>query len=130
MNQTCRTIRDRLATEGPGALRDDEAAQRHVAECNDCFAFLESLSAIESGLADLPQHDAPDHVVERLLARPELAAAPSGDVGPTRRGGWLSVLATWMRPRNLASPGNSHTWTTCMVASSTSQKRRASAIIA
>ena len=80
MKSTCKKIRDTLASDGPQALRRDDAAQQHLAECNECFAFLESLSEIENGFQKMPRLDAPDHVVESLLARPELAEA----------GGWPS----------------------------------------
>ncbi len=103
MNSICKKIQDTLATDGPQALRRDDAAQQHLAECNECFAFLESLSAIENGLQGMPGLDAPDHVVESLLARPELAQA-AGEavvVQPGARGRLASAIAGLLRPRPL-----------------------------
>ena len=107
MNSICKKIQDTLATDGPQALRRDDAAQQHLAECNECFAFLESLSAIENGLQGMPGLDAPDHVVESLLARPELAQA-AGDPVVAQPIGWrgasgrfASAIAGLLRPRPL-----------------------------
>jgi len=98
MNTTCKKIRETLAAEGPRALGRDDAAQQHLAECSECFTFLESLSQIENGLQDMATLDAPDHVVESLLARSELAQATPGAVEPA---GWRRALANLLRARPL-----------------------------
>ena len=72
MSTICQRIEDALATDGARALRDDGAAQTHIAECESCFELLESTARLDEGLADLPVIDAPDETVARLLARPEL----------------------------------------------------------
>ena len=108
MKSTCKKIQDTLAADGPQALRQDKAAQQHLTECNECFAFLESLSEIENGIQNMPRLDAPDSVVESLLARPELAEA--GGVSTTvEPAGWrgapgrfASALAGLLRPRTMA----------------------------
>jgi len=87
MKNTCRKIQDTLAADGPQALRGNEAAQQHLAECDDCFGFLETLSEIEAGLGSMAdEHDAPDEVVEALLARPEITTPPGAAHRVTR---WL-----------------------------------------
>ena len=45
----CNEVREALATDGPRGLRDNDAARRHLAQCGDCFAFLESVDEIETG---------------------------------------------------------------------------------
>ena len=80
MNATCRRIQDTLASEGAQALRADEAAQRHLADCADCFAVLESLNALDAAFDALPSIDAPEDTVAGLLAR-------QTDPAPTTRGG-------------------------------------------
>lgn len=71
MNE-CKRIRNHLAESGLQALQYDSLAQKHLAECEGCFQFLEKLSQIDEGLSALPALDAPDELVERLLAREEL----------------------------------------------------------
>ncbi|MCP3977865.1 MAG: hypothetical protein GY716_00850 [bacterium] len=97
MNDTCKKLRDKLAADGPQAIRDCLDSQQHVLECSDCFEFLEALSEIEGALPELPPHDAPDAVVDALLARPELLDEPA--TLPPRPG-----IGTWLFrvPRPLA----------------------------
>ena len=64
MKPNCRKIQETLAAEGPQVLRQDEAAQQHLAECEACFHVLESLNEIEKDFQSLSQFDAPDHVVD------------------------------------------------------------------
>jgi hypothetical protein len=101
MKQICRKVQDTLAAEGPRALSGDEAAQQHVAECTECFSFLESLSAIEVGLQSLPRPDAPDDVVESLLSRPEIADPAAAAVDTSRWGRIVATAASLLRPRPL-----------------------------
>ena len=75
MSTTCRRIQDTLAIEGAQALRDDETAQQHVANCDDCFAVLERLNELDETFGTLPTLDASDEVVEQLMARRRSAAA-------------------------------------------------------
>jgi len=73
---SCKRIQDRLATDGPAALREDTPAQEHLVECENCYRFLESLDRIEHGLTSLEPLDAPDELVARLLEREELNEPP------------------------------------------------------
>ncbi|HSF16699.1 MAG TPA: hypothetical protein VLK65_14215 [Vicinamibacteria bacterium] len=110
MKPVCQSLQDTLAAEGHVHLREDEAARAHVESCDDCLSFLERLVAIDGALAALPAHDASDELVERLLARPELAVPALGKEAKVERRllppwGWqlaaaagvLAVLgsATW-----------------------------------
>jgi len=72
MNRICRKLQEKLAEGGPGALREDPKGQRHLEQCGACFAMLESVAQLDEALAELPQSDASDTVVVRLLGRPEL----------------------------------------------------------
>ncbi len=74
MKRICRKVQQTLAEQGPEALRPDATAQRHLEECPDCFQMLETVAGLNDALGKLPDLDAPDEVVERLLARPELTA--------------------------------------------------------
>jgi hypothetical protein len=106
MNTYCERIRETLASEGARALREDEAAQRHVAECDACFALLEAASELDSQLSALPAIDAPDEVVNRLLDQPELGAragAPLAEA-PETPGRWHR-LADWLSFERGFRPG-------------------------
>ena len=46
MKPICEKIQNRLAEDGPGALRSDDTAQQHVAGCDECYTLLESLSVL------------------------------------------------------------------------------------
>ncbi|GAH33869.1 unnamed protein product, partial [marine sediment metagenome] len=72
MNKICKKLQDSLAAEGIVSLQQDETARRHVEECEECFLFLEATRELASAFENLPKLDAPDEVVDRLLARPEL----------------------------------------------------------
>ncbi len=72
MKSTCNQIQETLAAEGPQAFREDERAQQHLEECEACFGFLETLVELDASLHALPVVDAPDTLVNQLLARPEL----------------------------------------------------------
>ena len=111
MKQICRKIQDTLAAEGPRALSGDEAGQQHVAECTECFSFLESLSAIEVGLQSLPRPDAPDDVVERLLSRPEIADPAAAAVDTSRWGRIVATAASLLRRElRITPPLFPHRW--------------------
>jgi hypothetical protein len=76
-SKQCKQLRKRIAAGGPAALRDDQAAQEHLVECPDCYAFLEALAGLERAFQELPPIDAPDEVVESLLSNPELSQPPA-----------------------------------------------------
>ncbi len=102
MNRICRRIQGTLAEHGPAALRSDAAAQRHLEECNDCFAVLEALSELDEVFHEMPRVDAPDELVERLLAHSELteeyrdpSSAGIPAASPSR---WVRILRGFRRP--------------------------------
>lgn len=84
MKRICRKVQHTLAEQGPEALRSDDRAQRHLEECADCFEMLENVAGVDDVLGKLPDLDAPNELVERLLARPELKA-PAAVAPPDRR---------------------------------------------
>lgn len=100
MNASCRKLRQRAAREGVEAIHASSAAAAHLADCDGCRRAVDALAAVDDALAALPPHDAPDAVVDSLLARvadaPANAADPVGDgtgkmvAFPTRK--------TWLRP--------------------------------
>ena len=94
MNSTCRKYQEMMAAEGPQVLQKDEAAQRHLEECEACFSFLETLQELNTSLRAMPTVDAPDHLVDELLSRPELKS-PAGAEVPAPEKPRLSI--DWMR---------------------------------
>lgn len=84
MNALCRKLRQRAAEDGVEVVRDAPAAAEHLATCDGCRRALEALDAVDAALGDLTPHDAPESVVEDLLAR--VAATPDSvsDLSPSR----------------------------------------------
>ncbi len=76
MNTPCRGIQERLADRGADALLDDPLALDHVESCDACAAVLEGICQLDELLGQLPPLDAPDHLVDRLMQRPELLVSP------------------------------------------------------
>ena len=127
MSTTCRRIQDTLAIQGAQALRDDETAQQHVANCEDCFALLERLYELDETFGTMPTLDTSDEVVEQLMAR-RRSAAPgvSGASGPfgsglawfrwearpilrwalTATGAAVVVVAALVLPRQSSAPAS------------------------
>jgi hypothetical protein len=89
----CRGVRRTLTTEGREALRDDPAAQQHLADCPDCQAFLEAQAELEALLFELPVMDAPDELVQRVL----LAVEREGAANPGSAAGNAIVASPWWR---------------------------------
>jgi Ca-activated chloride channel family protein len=87
MKQHCETICNAIAELGPESLRDNETAQEHVAECAECYAFLEAAAELQRDLGALEPIDAPDELVARVLARVNADA----DVERRGPGGWRGV---------------------------------------
>ncbi len=58
-----------MAESGPSAFRDDDGAQRHLVDCENCYAFLTALAELDAALPGLPIHDVSDARVDALLAR-------------------------------------------------------------
>lgn len=68
MKPMCEKLQDALAEHGPRALPVDDPSQAHLRECADCRAFIAALDEVAAALTTMPVHDAPQPVVERLLA--------------------------------------------------------------
>lgn len=92
--KTCERVQGLLADNGPGVLENDAEARGHVESCDACFETLERLAALDLALAELPPHNAPDAVVEKLLAQPELAelSEPSKPTKSTKRWSTRRIL--------------------------------------
>jgi hypothetical protein len=71
---SCDAIRQRLAGDGIEAAETDEDIRRHLETCEPCTRFLDSLRKVETALADLPVHDAPDGLVADTLSAVRRAA--------------------------------------------------------
>jgi hypothetical protein len=93
MNSTCRKLQAKLAVGGPESLREDSKGLRHLEECGECFAMLESLAELDLALAELPEIDAPDPLVAQLLARLEPLAQETSTASSPRRS-WQRWLAS------------------------------------
>ena len=68
MKKSCKRLQMMMADKGPHSLRDDRVAQEHLAECTACFEFLEAHAMIHEKLSDTSLIDAPDDVVNELVA--------------------------------------------------------------
>jgi TonB family protein len=103
MKQICRELQNRLTAEGRHALRDDAAAQIHLEGCAECFAVLESMAQLDEAFAGLAMTDAPDAVVESILAQ----VKADGQPGPaTKPAATASIWRHWapsMRRRPMLS---------------------------
>lgn len=111
MSARCLALQDLLAEAGPTALQADVEAQRHLERCEACFAFLESLAEVDGALRALPLPDAPDALVERLLARVRATDAAAGAIAdepsapPRGVGVRLAHPAAAARSLAVAAPG-------------------------
>ncbi len=97
MTQHCKNLQITLAEQGLETLRDDPVTARHLAECESCSAIVAGYRELEAGLAGLPPIDAPDHAVDKLLARPELQTPPVDSRRrwlPSTRLSWGTIAAT------------------------------------
>ena len=65
---TCDAIQQRLAEAGLEGIQGDAEALNHLESCDDCTEVLASLSELDLAFSQLPQHDAPDALVEASLA--------------------------------------------------------------
>jgi TonB family protein len=103
MKPICRELQERLAGEGAVALRDDAAAQRHLEECPACFQVLESLARLDEALREMPTVDAPEPVLDALLARARVETSPpaSAAAGGARFAAVRSAVGRWMLRRRL-----------------------------
>ena len=70
----CDDIRERLAEDGPEAAGTVIEIKRHLESCADCTRLLDELKQVETALADLPPHDAPDALVADTLRAVRAAA--------------------------------------------------------
>jgi hypothetical protein len=98
-SKQCKQLRKKIVAGGPAALREDQAAQNHLVECSDCYAFLEALTELERAFQELPPVDAPDEVVESLLVNPELCQPPAQSAAEQSR--WQR-LREWNQKTDLS----------------------------
>lgn len=107
MNSICERIRDLLAAEGPRGLRDDREAEEHLVECAGCLEALESMVELDRVFDAMPAYDAPDEVVDGLLAREEIQAGVdtrSGTADKDRETHWRRLLIAMKRVLGLIAP--------------------------
>jgi len=88
---TCDVLQQRLAEAGTEAIQGDAEARRHLEGCADCTQVLARLSELDLALAQLPQHDAPDALVDATLAA--VRRAPRGSIVSNWATGHRRVLA-------------------------------------
>ena len=69
MKWICEQLQARLAGEGAQALSEDENAQAHLEQCEDCYSVLEALARLDETLEAMPALDAPESAVQALMAR-------------------------------------------------------------
>ena len=74
MARSCEEFQKQLSDLGLEGLRDNTAAQEHVADCEDCFAVFDAIGQLESLLQDLPEHDASDELVGKTIEQVQNAA--------------------------------------------------------
>jgi len=115
MKPYCTKLQDLLATDGPEGIRDNPRAQNHLVDCTECFAFLETLGELAEHVRSLPLVDAPDDVVEALLARAEIAKGEPEPTRPVRRS-LLDRLWSWLERNQRPGPLVWATGSTAMVA--------------
>ena len=99
MKKRCDEIQELLAAEGAEVLSFNPAAREHLAECPECFRFLESLQELDSTLAQLPDYDARDEIVEWITERVSKLGPPTKQK-PTRGG--FPLWQTLRLPSNRA----------------------------
>jgi predicted TIM-barrel fold metal-dependent hydrolase len=93
----CEELRETLAESGRGAASTDDVVRGHLRECLDCCAFEEALADVDAALGAMPVHDAPDRVVEQVLASSRIPDRPRGSPRAADPGSG--------RMRRLAYPG-------------------------
>ena len=71
MSPRCSELQQLVADRGPTALQRDLDGQEHLADCADCLGFVEALPVVDAASRSLPNHDAPQELLQRTL----LAAA-------------------------------------------------------
>jgi hypothetical protein len=67
MSEYCDRLQRFLVEHGAAVLKDDAEAQQHLVDCSNCFDFLEALQQVDATLAHMPEHDAPDKLVQKTL---------------------------------------------------------------
>ncbi|HEY2956103.1 MAG TPA: carboxypeptidase regulatory-like domain-containing protein [Candidatus Eisenbacteria bacterium] len=100
---------DELSALHDGALDPETRAraERHLGECAECRAALETLGRLDESLAAALAHDPGDAHFESLAARIEERIAAAGAPEARAARGWLGGLgASLRRPRTLAWVGS------------------------
>jgi hypothetical protein len=88
---TCDAIQQRLAEAGLEGIQGDAEALSHLESCDDCTEVLARLSELDLAFSQLPQHDAPDALVDATLAA--VRRAPRGSTMSNWATGNRRVLA-------------------------------------
>ncbi|MGI9301804.1 MAG: hypothetical protein ACR2RB_03720, partial [Gammaproteobacteria bacterium] len=72
----CDRIQQSIAEKGLEFVERSGAAREHLQSCAQCTQFLKSFTELQSGIEQLPEHDAPDALVEQTLQDVANAGAP------------------------------------------------------
>lgn len=78
MNATCTQFQESLAERWPSRPPVDPAAHAHLLGCLDCRTVLAALQELDTTLTAMPIHDAPDRIVEQVLASTRSRRVGSG----------------------------------------------------
>ena len=63
---TCNTVQMRLADLGFAELERDTELAQHIAECERCGQFADTIRSLEVALRDLSEHDPDDRLVTEI----------------------------------------------------------------
>ncbi len=96
MNATCRSLRQRVAALGANALDDDARVERHLATCDGCRRAIAALTTLDEAIHGLEPIDAPDALVEGLLAKVATEPMATQESGPGTFERLVDVVA-WLR---------------------------------
>ena len=108
----CDEYSELISASLDGALSpaETEKLNAHLAQCPDCRALLEELSALHAALSDLPPVEVPSGLTERIMAavaaEQVLPFAPPEQKKPSGAGspGSAGPPATWPPPRKQPRP--------------------------
>lgn len=87
----CKTLQLRLLDEGVAALGQDAEAENHLAECDECFAYLEALTQVDEVLTTLPAHEPAPDLVATTIA--QVSALPAAGTRVRKRSGLFNTIA-------------------------------------
>ncbi len=72
----CKKIQQQITELSLTELKQDTDLQQHIVECEQCSAFLDALTELETEISELPIVDAPDALVVNTLQAVEKAGEP------------------------------------------------------